>query len=270
MTASPVLAADEEAPAPARADQSGCCGKYPMSIFRTIKTAKVMPVGGFHACVKGVYYEADEKLDAAGHHHSFSGENEKLTASLVLRYGWLDGHHVGLVVPHVSNNFSVGATDVDSNGLGNVAVFDKWNFLKETDTLPGLAAELRYIAPSGDTARKLGTDDYSWRAALIASKAWPLVNVHANVAQTTVEGRDADKFEAMCAVVSNMHPKIQPAIEYDYTYTNSKGKSHDLVPGVIWKFCPGWCLKTAAVINLDSTTTYRDKAGVIASVSRSF
>jgi len=261
----------DEGPAVKPVDELNLCyGKYPVSMFRTVRTARTVGKGRLLVCLKSVYSEADEKLNAAGDYDSITGENEKMVNTLVAKYGWAGNHHAAVGIPYIWNNLSVGAADVDTNGLGNVFIFEKWNFIAESATVPALAADVWYFFPSGDTTKKLGTDDYAWRIGIEASKAWPGFNVHLNAAQTFTEGHLQDMFFGGAGILCSMNSRWQPGLEYNYAYRESKGKSHDLVPGVLWKPLKNLSVKAAAVVNLDSTMTYRDDVGAVLKVSYCF
>ena len=274
LCASPLLAAESQAgqeAAGAQADDMNLCyGKYPVSMFLTVRTAKTVPERRLLVCLKSVFSEADEKADAAGDYDSITGENEKLVNTLTGKYGWAENHHLAIGIPYIWNNLSVGAADVDTNGLGNIYVFEKWNFIRETASIPAVAADVWYFFPNGDTDRKLGTDDYSWRVAVEASKAWPDFNVHLNAAQTLTEGHEQDTFFGGAAVLLSTSAVVQPGLEYNYTYKESKGASHDLIPGILWKPVKNLSIKAGAVINLDTTMTYRDYVGAVLKVSYCF
>lgn len=247
-----------------------CCGKYPIGMFLRARTAKTLPQGRLALCLKTVYFGADKVRNAAGGYDSIIGENEKTTNALVARYGIIDNHQVGTCIPYVWNNFSTGGVDTDSDGLANILVFYKWRILEETVTIPAVAVDAGYYFANGNTSRKLGNDDYAWRIGAIASKALPAFSVHLEALQVFTEGRSADRFEGNAAVVLGPEWGVQPGLEYNYTYKESSGLSHDLVPGVAFKLPAGFCIKAAAIINLDTTMKYKDDLGFVVKISRCF
>ena len=129
--------------------------------------------------------------------------------------------------------------------------------------IPAVAVDLWYYFPTGNTDRKLGSSDYSWKVTTEISKAWPQFSLHLNPGYVFTKDRSADTAEFNAAVIFTPCKTFWPAVEYNFQHNESKGFKHDIVPGIIWKFSPGWSFKIGAVINLDSSTTYRDDLGLV-------
>ena len=56
---------------------------------------------------------------------------------------------------------------------------------------------------------------------------------------------------------------LWPAVEYNFTDKEHQGHSHDIVPGLIWKFTKSSVFRLGVPINIDSTFTDRDEIGLV-------
>lgn len=241
------------------------CGNYCMSFFTKTRTAKTVGKDHISFALKMQYFDWDKKKDSFGNYRPLpSGDKkEKLSSVFVTKYGWAEDHHIGLGVPMFCNDFDLGGSANTHHGLGNIFIFEKWNFLKETNHYPGVAVDFWYYLPTGDTSRQLGTDDGAYKVTGEISKAWKDFSLHFNPAYTYNETKDADIEEVNAGVFFTPSKIFWPAIEYNYYHQEGKGYAHDIVPGFVWKFAKGATFKFAVVLNADTTYTYRDKVGFV-------
>jgi len=161
------------------------------------------------------------------------------------------------------NDFDIPGRENDSRGIANIFLFEKWNIIKETNRIPGVAVDFWYYFPSGDSDRSLGSDDGGYKISTEVSKAWKDFSVHFNPNYLWSEDDDAEVGEINGAVLVQKTPDFWPAVEYNYLDKESKGHSHDIVPGFVWKCRKGWSFKAGIPISLDSTFKDRDRVGFV-------
>jgi len=241
-------------------------GQYPMSGFVRVATAKTVGKGHLSLSLKVQYFDYDQYRDVTGCYCDLADEecNRKFGSVLTARYGWAKDHHLALGIPYFRNHIDFKGKTLETSGIGNVFVFEKWNLIKESNRVPGVALDVWYYFPTGDTGRKIGTDDYAWKLTTEISKAWKDFSVHINPGYQFSEGRDSDVIEGNAMVVFTPLKTFWPAVEYNYTYAEGSGRCHDVIPGFIWKFAPAATLKLGAVINADTTMRFRDEFGAVA------
>jgi hypothetical protein len=241
------------------------CGKYCMSFFTKTRSANTVGKDHLSVSLKYQYYNWDQVRGADNDYNKRTSGQDKERSIFVLcsKYGWAENHHIALGIPYWMNDFDIPGKENDSQGIGNIFVFEKWNLIKETNTVPGVAVDLWYYFPSGDTDRSLGTDDSAVKISAEVSKAWKDFSLHFNPNYKWSQDEDVEVGEINGAILLRPDPKIWPAIEYNYFVKEHKGHSHDIVPGVIWKFKKGWSFKAGVPISLDSTFTDRDVVSVV-------
>ena len=241
------------------------CGQYPMTFFVRARTAATVGKDHLSVSLKVQHFDWTRVKGADNEYHNRASgqEKQRLTTVLVTKYGWAENHHIAVGVPYWFNDFDIPGKTNDSKGLANVYVFEKWNFIKETNNLPGVAVDFWYYFPTGDTDRKLGTNDAAYSITTEISKAWEYFSLHFNPGYTWSEDKDADVGEINGALLLKLYPDFWPAIEYNYLDKEEQGRSHDLVPGFIWKFAKDWTFKLGIPISLDSTFTDRDRVGFV-------
>ncbi len=239
-------------------------GKYPMSMFTKTRSAKTVGKGKISFSLKTQYFNSDQKKQAGGGYNSLSyGQSREIWKNtFCTKYGWAKDHHLAVGIPYIYNDFEL-STDNHSHGIGNIFIFEKWNFMKETETMPAAAVDIWYYLPTGDTKRKLGSDDASYKITAELSKAIGEFSFHFNPGYTWSQDKDAEVGELNAGIIWHGDPKIWPAVEWNYTDKEEKGFAHDIVPGVIWRFAKGWSFKIALPINVDSTMTYRERVGIV-------
>jgi len=243
------------------------CGKYPMSFFTKTRSSKTVGKGHLSVGWKFQHFDWSRVRGADNHYHERrSGQTKSQVFNLLcLKYGWAEDHHIALGIPHFINDYDLpGSSNNDSMGIGNIFLFEKWNIIKETNTMPGVALDYWFYLPSGDSDRKLGSDDWANKVSLEVSKRWDWFSLHFNPNYKWNETKNGDVGEVNVAAIWHLAPELLPAIEYNYFDKESKGHRHDIVPGLIWKFRKGWSFKVGVPVNISSTFTDRDRVGVVA------
>lgn len=252
---------------------SSWLGKYPMSFFTKTRSAKTVGKDRLSVTVKIQYWNWDLKCDAAGNYHSLPSGDSKRKTNLVFitKYGWAENHHIAVGVPVLFNDFDTGTTTNNSSrGLGNLFVFEKWNLIQETETIPAAAVDFWYYLPTGDGDRKLGSDDGAYKITVEISKAWKDFSLHFNPGYAWNETPDSNWSEINAGAWYTKFAKLWPGIEYNYFYKQGHGHSHDLIPGLLWKLPNDSAFKIGPVINLESTCPYRNRVGVVVKLSKKF
>jgi len=241
----------------------GCC----MSFVTKTRTARTVGKGRLCLSLKVQEFDYDEKLNAQDAYHDLGGDDkyQRLGATLSLKYGWARNHHLCLSVPVMMNDIDIGGTDIRNSGLGNVAVAEKWNFIEETARIPAVAVDAWYIFGTGNSQKKLGTSDPACKLTCEISKTWEQFSLHLNPGYKFNQGPNTKELNAALLLTPWKH--FWPAVEYNYASTGGKGRKHDIVPCFIYKFHPGACWKIGLVINVASTTTYRDRFGLVTKLS---
>ena len=252
----PVASPPEEA--------SAWLGKYPMSFWTRTRSANTVGKNHLSFSWKSQYFDYDKVMDSSGCYCGLGEDNKALFSSvLCTKYGWADDHHLALGIPYIWNNAEINHNTFNNNGLGNIFVSEKWNPIKETEYTPAVAFDVWHYFGTGNTGRKVGSDDYAWKFTTEISKAWQDLSVHLNPGYRISEGRDCDIIEGNAAVLFKPWKTFWPGLEYNYMYKEGKGRCNDLIPGFIWKVVPQASIKLGAVINLDSTMKYKDEVGVV-------
>lgn len=240
-------------------------GKYPMSFFTKTRTAKTVGKGRLSVALKIQHFDWSKVETSNEKYHSRpSGDSKrKLSTVFCTKYGWAEDHHIAVGVPIFFNDFDIGGNTNKSKGVGNIYLFEKWNFIKETNNFPGVAIDFWYYLPTGDSKRKLGSDDGAYKITTEISKAWKDFSVHFNPGYLWNETEGADSSEVNAGVIFKTYPQLWPAIEYNYFWKEKAGHCHDIVPGVIWKFKKDWSFKVGIPISCDCTFKDRDKVGLV-------
>lgn len=241
------------------------CGKYCMSFFTKTRSANTVGKDHLSVSLKYQYYDWDQVRGADNDYHNRTSGQHKERSTFVLcsKYGWAEDHHIALGIPYWMNDFDIPDKENDSQGIGSIFVFEKWNLIKETNTIPGVAVDFWYYFPSGESDRSLGSDESAYKISTEISKAWKDFSLHFNPNYKWSEDKDDEVGEINGVILFQPDPKFWPAIEYNYFVKEHKGHSHDIVPGVIWKFKRGWSFKVGIPISLDSTFTDRDVVSIV-------
>jgi hypothetical protein len=245
------------------------CGQYCMSLFTKTRSANTVGKGHVSVSLKAQHFDWDQVKRTGGSYHSRTSgqEKQRWIATLCTKYGWAENHHIAIGIPYWYNDFDTSSPN-DSQGLANAYVFEKWNFIKETNNIPAVAVDFWYYFPTGEADRKLGTDDGAYKITTEVSKAWKDFSLHFNPGYTWSEDDDVEVGEINGALLLRTYPTFWPAVEYNYLDKEHQGHSHDLVPGFIWKFAKGWSFKAGLPINIGSTFTDRDRCGIVLKLFR--
>jgi len=246
------------------------CGKYCMSFFTKTRSAKTVGKDHLSVSLKYQHFDWTQVRGADKDYHDRTSGQQKQKSAFVLcsKYGWAEDHHITLGIPYFMNDFDIPGKENHSHGLANIFVFEKWNLIKETNNFPGIAVDFWYYFPSGEPDRSLGSDNGAYKISTEISKAWKDFSLHFNPNYLWSEDDNAEIGEINGAVLYKLDQSFWPAVEYNYLDKESKGHSHDLVPGFIWKFREGWSFKAGLPISLDSTFTDRDRIGLVLKLFR--
>ncbi len=238
-------------------------GKYPMSFITKTRTANVVGKDRLCVAIKWQSVNCDEML-VNDRYQDLTDTNkfDQYKAVFTTKYGWAKNHHVALGIPYLWTDFESSKANIHSNGIGNVFIFEKWKFIDETKTCPAFAMDVWYYFDTGDTQKKLGSEDDSTKLSMQISKAWRHFSLHLNPAYRWNLHDGIDIGELNIGSYFNVNKSTKLALEYNFTGKESKGKCHDLVPGILWKPSKTSSIKLGAVINLDSDMKYKDDLGV--------
>lgn len=246
------------------------CGKYCISFFGRARSAKVVPEGKLLISFKYQDFSADEKR-TNGVYNDLVGKRDYEKYTFCAKYGWAKDHQIAIGIPFLENDFSYGSTLNTSSGLVNIFIFEKWQFMKETNTMPAMSVDFWYFLPNGDTEKVRGSDDESYKITGSISKAWENFSLHANPGYTWNKKSGQNNIEEFNAVaLFTFDKKLWPALEYNYTHLQGKGYSHDLIPGLIWKYRNGGAIKVGLPITVDATSTFKDDIGIIFKICQMF
>ena len=235
-----------------------------MSFFTKTRTANTVGKGRLSVAVKLQSVNCDEMIqDGCYEDLSDTDKFDQFKSVLTMKYGWAKDHHIVLGIPYIWTDFESSTKDIDSDGIGNIFVFDKWKFIKETKRRPAVAFDVWYYFESGDTAKKLGSSDDSLKLAVQASKAWKHFSVHLNPAYRWNLDDGCDIGEVNLGGYYNLRKNCKLGMEYNFTDKEEKGECHDLVPGILWKPDKNSSVKLGAIVNLDSDMKYKDDLGAV-------
>lgn len=95
-----------------------------------------------------------------------------------LVYGLTDRQEITFEIPWLSEH--------GVHGWEDAVVGTKYMFVKETETLPGIAGSLEVKLPSASTARGLGTGEFDYGLLLRAQKTWGRFTLLGNAGYTFV------------------------------------------------------------------------------------
>lgn len=246
------------------AGEEAWLNKYPMSFFTKTRTAKTVGKDRLGLSLKWQSVECDEVFTEG----CYSGipdtaRNDVFKTVLTAKYGWAENQHLVFGIPYMWVDFESATKTVNSDGLGNLFAFNKWNFLRETRAIPAMSFDVWYYFDNGDGTKKLGSNDDSVKATVAVSKAWGRVNAHLNPGYRWNLHDGCDIGEINAGAFARIHPKLMLGMEYNYTDKEKKGHCHDLVPGLLWKPARRASVKLGAVMNLDSSMAYRDELGAV-------
>jgi hypothetical protein len=105
--------------------------------------------------------------------------------SLVVTTGILESLDVGLEVPYQFIDLE-DEVSKDLNGIADISVATKWNFLNREDVLDA-ALSVSYKSDNGNDEKLLGTGDREITLLMIASKQFSRTAFHVNVGPTFVK-----------------------------------------------------------------------------------
>ena len=155
--------------------------------------------------------------------------------------------------------FNYGSTLNTSSGMANIYIFEKWQFHERNQYDAGdvarflvFPAEWRYRQGTGlvtmnRTKLPVRSPKHGKTSHCMPTRAIPGTR---KPAQTTSKNSTPQH----CL---HLTKKLWPALEYNYVHVQGKGYSHDLIPGLIWKYRNGGAIKVGLPITVDATTTFQ-------------
>ena len=231
-----------------------CC----LSLWRKVRTARTVGKGRACMSLRTEFVDYDDILGADGSYHDMGDKQfERIQSKLMLKYGWAEDHQIALGIPYVRNDISTPNAQINNHGITNIFVFEKYSVCRETDHLPAMAVDAFFFLPTGDPDRKLGSDHAAGKITAEFTKTWPSFSLHVNPGYRARTG--PDQTEVNVGLLCTRLKKFWFGIEYNYLSEESKGDSHDIVPGCFYKVCKGFGLKAGLAITLDSDRKYRDR-----------
>lgn len=247
-------------------------GKYCMSFFTKTRSVKTVGKDRFSIALKWLAFDADDVRQPDMSYDDLPGGDSyrRDTLTTCMKYGWAEDHHIAVGIPYAINNYDRPTMTNHSRGLGNMFIFEKWNFLRETNDFPGMSVDIWYYFPTGDAERKLGSEDASFKLTGSVSKAWKDFSVHFNPGYRWSTSQGPDIGEINAGVFWTPTKTFWPAMEWNYTDKENAGHKHEIVPGFVWKFQKGASFKLGFVVDVESTMKYRDRLGLVAKLFYTF
>jgi len=260
----------KKAPAVADSEEKSLIHPCPDSFLTKTRTARTVGKARISSSLTAQHIDYDQVMGKDGDYRdlAWGDENRKLKTTLTVKYGWARHHHVALGIPYLWNDIDIAGKVANSRGFGNVFLFEKWNCIRESKYVPAVSVDAWYYMPTGDTDRKLGSSRDAAKFTAEVSKTWKYYSVHFNPGYTFQDGSDVREVNA--AILLTPTKKFWPMAEYNFTSLGSEGDSHDIVPGIVWRFSGGGSLIVGAVINAHSSMKYRDTLGAAAKISYRF
>jgi hypothetical protein len=116
----------------------------------------------------------------SGFHYeeSESGEPERQIPFTEIVYGLSDRQEINFEVAYLSQQ--------REHGFGDAVIGTKYQFFKETETLPGIAGSFELKLPTGSERKGLGTGEFDYDLRLRAQKTWGWFTAIGNAGYTFV------------------------------------------------------------------------------------
>jgi len=169
------------------------------------------------------------------------------------------------IVPHLDIALNAGyvilAPDGGSseNGIGDLELALKWNFLEEKENVPGLALKLGGTIPTGDEDKGLGSGGYALAAMLIAGKTLGNVEIYLNLGYAridkTAEGDKPNLFAASLAGKWEMIEALALVGEILYATPGADGEDPPvaMTAGLVWEIADNFSIDIGGRVGLTET-----------------
>jgi len=192
------------------------------------------------------------QVEVTGENHHYSDGSE-MDLGLSLTTG---------IVPHLDIALNAGyvflAPDGASkeNGIGDLEITLKWNFLEEKGNLPGLSLKLASTLPTGDEVKGLGSGGYDLATTLIGGKALGSLNLYLNLGYTrvdkTTEGEKSAIFLASLASEYGLIEALALVGEVIYESPGADGEdpSVALTAGLVWEIADNFSVDIGGRVGL--------------------
>jgi len=236
-----------------------------------MRTARTVSPRHLLLSLKTEWTDAERVRSDAGYRPLQQGERfQRWVTVLTAKYGLTRNHQLAVGIPYMGIDMATPSARIDSDGLGDVFAFAKWRCVNETRSLPAVALDAWYFAGTGNAAMKRGSGKDWVKASAQVSKAWKRVNLHLMPGYRVCPGDGAETWDMNAGVMSKVTKKVIAGVEYNYIDKGTKGESHDVVPGIIWKFAKGASGKLGVIVNADSSMSYRDRLSAVSKLSYCF
>ncbi|MDP8230400.1 MAG: transporter [Candidatus Gorgyraea atricola] len=116
-------------------------------------------------------------------------DDEEYNLSFALKYGISESFHIGVELPYKFINFK---ESEDMDGIGDLVVSSKYNFLEDEGNLPSMSLGVSIKTETGDADKGLGTSEVDYGVNGIMSKEIGRLISHLNVGYTFVGGPGKD------------------------------------------------------------------------------
>ena len=252
-------------------DERPWVGGYPVSMFRRLRTARTVSPRHLLLSLKTEWTDAERVRGDAGYRPLQSGESfQRWLTVLTAKYGLTRNHQLAVGIPYMGIDMASPSARIDSDGLGDVFAFAKWRCVDETRSLPAIALDAWYYVGTGNAAMKRASGKDWVKASAEVSKAWKRVNLHLMPGYNWCPADGDETWDMNVGAMSKLGRKVIGGVEYNYLNKGTKGDSHDIVPGVIWKFAKGASAKVGVIFNADSSMTYKDSVSAVSKLSYCF
>jgi len=195
------------------------------------------------------------QLEVTGETHHFSDGSET-DLGLTLTTGIVPRLDLALNAGYVILAPDEGSSE---NGIGDLELALKWNFLEEKGSVPGLALKFGSTLPTGDEDTGLGSGGYDLFALLIAGKALGNVEIYLNLGYAridkTAEGDKPDIFAASLAGKWEMIEALALVGEVMYETPGADGEDPPvaMTAGLVWEIADNFSVDIGGRVGLTDT-----------------
>ena len=195
------------------------------------------------------------QTEVTGETHRFSDGSET-DLGLALTTGIAPRLDISLNAGYVFLSPDEGAA---RNGIGDLEVKLKWNFLEEKASLPGLAVKFGTTLPVGDEKKGLGSGGYDLSAALIAGKTLGEVGIYLNLGYLRIDERAAgDKSAIFTASLAGKWEMIEALalvgeVIYESPGADGEGDPVTMTAGLVWEIADNFSVDFGGRAGLTDT-----------------
>ena len=195
------------------------------------------------------------QMEVTGENHHFADGSET-DLGLTLTTGIVPRLDIALAAGYVFLSPDEGTKE---NGIGDLELALKWNFLEERGNVPGLALKIGSTLPTGDEQNGLGSGGYDLSAVLIAGKAVGNVEFYLNLGYNridkTAEGDKSDIYTASFAGNWEMIESLALVGEVLYESPGADGEDAPVAAtaGLVWEIADNFSVDIGGRVGLTDT-----------------